>query len=348
MTYAEAIRLALQDALQQWPEAILIGEGVPDPKAIFATTEGLQQRFGEHRVMDMPIAENGMTGICIGSALGGMRPIMVHQRIDFVLLALDQIINNAAKWHYMFNGQQQVPLVIRLIIGRGWGQGPQHSQGLQKLMAMIPGLKVWMPASVHEAYHMMMLAVADNNPVLYIEHRWLHPVKGVIHEQPGELENAAVVREGEDVTLVCFSYMLVEACKAADFLQTQAIQAEVVCIRSLTPLDFRSVKKSVSKTGRLLIADNACQQASMGHELISKLTQDDPGLFQSPPQLVAWPDHPVPTSPHLANHYYPDAKQIAAKIFSQLGMVPPAEQLEQFFIRNSPADVPDLSYTGPF
>ena len=180
ITYVEAIREALDQAMDLDSSVIVIGEGVPDPKAIFNSTAGLREKYGVERVFDMPLAENGLTGVCIGAAISGMRPVMIHQRIDFALLSVDQLINNAAKWYYMFNGKSNVPLVIRMIVGRGWGQGPQHSQSLQALFALVPGLKVVMPTTAHDAKGMMMAAIKDNNPVIFIEHRWLHHVKDVL------------------------------------------------------------------------------------------------------------------------------------------------------------------------
>ena len=184
LTYAQAIQEGLHQSMEADARVILVGEGVPDPKAIFATTAGLRDRFGSARVFDMPLSENGMTGICIGAALSGLRPVMVHQRIDFALLAMDQLVNNAAKWHYMFDGLANVPLVIRVIIGRGWGQGPQHSQSLQALFAHIPGFKVVLPATAYDAKGMLISAIEDNNPVIFIEHRWLHNIKDAVPAEP--------------------------------------------------------------------------------------------------------------------------------------------------------------------
>ena len=349
MSYADAIQQGLYDAMQTWPETVLIGEGVPDPKEIFGTTNALQETFGSERVLDMPIAENGMTGICIGIALAGMKPIMVHQRIDFVLLALDQIINNAAKWHYMFNGQQSVPLVVRLIVGRGWGQGPQHSQSLQKIFTLIPGLKVFMPVTASDAYHMMIKAVADSNPVLYIEHRWLHPVKGHLNKQAKlKLEQAEILKKGNDVTVVVFSYMLVEVMKAAEYLEAQGIQLEIVSVRYLTEIDIDTVQGSLLKTGHLIIADNACEQASLGHEIISKLCCLNPQVFSEPPQLIAWPNHPVPTSPYLAESYYPGPLEVTKTVYQILKLPYEESTLKQYFLSETPSDVPDISFTGPF
>jgi pyruvate/2-oxoglutarate/acetoin dehydrogenase E1 component len=215
LTYAQAIQEGLSQAMEADPRVIVIGEGVPDPKAIFATTAGLREKFGSQRVFDMPLSENGMTGICIGAALSGIRPVMVHQRIDFSLLAMDQLVNNAAKWHYMFDGLASVPLVVRVIIGRGWGQGPQHSQSLQALFAHIPGFKVVLPATPYDAKGMLISAIEDNNPVIFIEHRWLHNIRDVV-PTPGyraPLEKARVVHAGDKITVAAFSYMSWRRCR---------------------------------------------------------------------------------------------------------------------------------------
>lgn len=203
LTFVEALREGLYQAMAADPRVIVIGEGVPDPKAIFNTTAGLQEKFGRHRVYDMPLAENGLTGVCIGAALSGIRPVMIHQRIDFALLAMDQLVNNAAKWHYMFDGKATVPIVIRMIVGRGWGQGPQHSQSLQAMFAHVPGLKVVMPTTAHDAKGMLVSAIEDDNPVLFIEHRWLHHVKDDVPENLYRVPigKARVLHEGTAVTV---------------------------------------------------------------------------------------------------------------------------------------------------
>ena len=350
MSYGEAIREALDDGLAKYPEMILIGEGVPDPKTIFATTQGLREKYGAERVLDMPLAENGMTGICIGAALGGMRPVLVHQRIDFALLSVDQLVNNAAKWRYMFDGQQQVPLVIRVIIGRGWGQGPQHSQSLQAMFAQVPGLKVVMPTTADDAYHCMLDAIADNNPVLFIEHRWLHHIKGEVdkNRSRGALAGAALLRQGGDITLAAFSHMTIEALKAATVLAKHGIDAEVVDMRCLTPLDVDSVAQSINKTGLLLVADCAPEMASMAHNLLSKLFQSHGGLLQQPPRLIAYPNHPVPTSHFMANHYYPGAEEIAATVLEMLDKQPLKQAVKMELQSDLAKDLPDRSFAGPF
>lgn len=350
LSYGAAIREALDDSLAKFPEMLLIGEGVPDPKTIFSTTQGLREKYGAERVLDMPLAENGMTGICIGTALGGMRPVLVHQRIDFSLLSVDQIVNNAAKWRYMFNGQQNVPLVIRVIIGRGWGQGPQHSQSLQSIFAQIPGLKVVMPTTAGDAYHFMLDAIADDNPVLFIEHRWLHHIIGEVNKQQpaAGLSGAAVLREGRDITLAAFSQMSIEALKAATVLVKHGIDAEVLDMRCLTSLDTDSVVRSLAKTGLLLVADCAPEMASMGHNLLSKLFQTHSQSLQKSPRLIAYPNHPVPTSHFVANHYYPGAEEIAATVLDMLDRQPLKEAVMQELQNDLAKDLPDRSFTGPF
>ena len=180
VTYKEALLDAMNYCLDEDEKVHLFGLGVPDPKGIFGTTIGLQQKFGPERIFDMPTAENGMTGVAIGAALVGLKPVMTHQRVEFALLAFEQIINQAAKWHYMTGGAMKVPIVIRMIIGRGWGQGPQHSQSLEVFFAHIPGLKVVAPATPADAKGLLIRSIKDDNPVIFMEHRWLHDTKGFV------------------------------------------------------------------------------------------------------------------------------------------------------------------------
>src|SRR5439155_14037220 len=227
LKFFQAINEALDLCMASDPAVYLMGLGVPDPKGIFGTTLGLKEKYGPARVLDMPTSENGMTGVAIGSALVGMRPVMVHQRIEFALLAVEQIVNQAAKWHYMFAGQMRVPMVIRLVIGRGWGQGPQHSQSLQSWFAHIPGLKVVMPASPYDAKGLLISSVEDNNPVIFLEHRWLHNTFGAVPEGVYRvpLGKARVLRSGKDLSFVAISYMVLEALRAAEILARFGIQA---------------------------------------------------------------------------------------------------------------------------
>ncbi len=203
LRFFQATKEAVDLCMAKDPAVYVMGLGVPDPKGIFGTTLGLQQKYGSARVMDMPASENGMTGVAIGSALVGMRPIITHQRLDFALLAVEQIVNQAANWHYMFGGKTSIPLVIRMIIGRGWGQGAQHSHDLQAWFAHIPGLKVVMPATAYDAKGLLISSIEDNNPVIFIEHRWLFNItyyvpEGIYHVPLGR---ARLIREGTVVTV---------------------------------------------------------------------------------------------------------------------------------------------------
>ena len=228
LKFFQAINEAIDLCMAKDPAVYIMGLGVPDPKGVFGSTLGLQGKYGSTRVMDMPTSENGMTGVAIGSALVGMRPIMTHQRIDFALLAMEQIVNQAAKWHYMFGGRMSVPLVIRMIIGRGWGQGSQHSQSLQSWFAHIPGLKVVMPTTPYDAKGLLISSIEDNNPVVFIEHRWLYNISGHVPEGVYRvpLGQARVIKKGNDLTIVATSYMTLEALRAAEMLTEDGIRAE--------------------------------------------------------------------------------------------------------------------------
>ncbi|WJW74599.1 transketolase C-terminal domain-containing protein [Thiohalobacter sp. IOR34] len=352
MSCIDAIRDALHLSLERDPGVIVIGEGVPDPKAIFGTTAGLRERFGPRRVFDMPLSENGMTGICIGAALTGLRPVMVHQRIDFALLAMDQIVNNAAKWHYMFNGQQGVPLVIRMIVGRGWGQGPQHAQSLQALFAHVPGLKVVMPAVAEDAKGMLCAAIRDDNPVIFIEHRWIQPIQGEVPEGYYEspLEGAVVRRRGKDVTVAAFSYMLIEALAAAEALAALGLEVEVIDMRAVSPLDVDTVAGSVKRTGRLVVVDTAHASLGVAGELIASVVERTLPALRQAPARVALPDLPSPTSPVWAESYYPDARDIARTVAAQCGLGVDAglDAVLERLCPKGPADVPNPEYRGPF
>ena len=203
MTFAEAINQALTVAMTQDPNVVCYGLGVDDPKGVFGTTLGLQEKFGPERVFDIPTSENAMTGIGIGAALYGLRPVMVHQRLDFALLSMDQLVNNAAKWRFMFGGHRGVPLTVRMVLGRGWGQGPTHSQNLQAWFAHVPGLKVVMPSTADDAKGLLLSSIFDDNPVVFLEHRWLHNVEGVVPEgdHRGPIGKARRLPEGGDLTI---------------------------------------------------------------------------------------------------------------------------------------------------
>lgn len=348
LRYYEAIREAHEITLERDESVYLMGLGVPDPKGIFGTTIGLQERYGERRVMDMPLAENAMTGVAVGAALVGMRPVITHQRVDFALVAMEQMVNQAAKWRYMYGGRSKVPLVIRMIIGRGWGQGPQHSQSLQAWFAHIPGLRVVMPTTAYDAKGMLIAAVECDDPVIYLEHRWLHGITGEVPEGhfTVPLDKARIARAGSDVTIVATSYMVLEALKAAKSLQREGISAEVVDLRSIQPIDTATVLQSVRRTGRLVVADTGHAAFGVAAEIVALAVENAMADLRAAPTRVALPACPTPTSPALAAHFYPRAPHIEAAVCHQLDRPFPAERLVPH--PGEMLDIPDPTFTGPF
>src|SRR3990167_6370566 len=298
LTYTQAINEALHIAMQENNKLICYGLGADDPKTIFGTTQNLQERFGENRVFDMPTSENAMTGVAVGLALGGYPSVMSHQRLDFFLLVMDQLVNSAAKWHYMFGGQSSIPIVIRLIMGRGWGQGPTHSQNLQSWFAHIPGLKVVSPTSAYDAKGLLLASIRDCNPVVFMEHRSLHNSVSEVPVDDYEIElgRAKIVRSGKDISLIGMSYMTVEALRAANYLAKFNVNCEVVDLRSIRPIDFETVFNSVRKTKRILALDTSQPMCSVASEIISRVSCNLFSELQSAPQLIANPDNPEPTS----------------------------------------------------
>lgn len=348
--YNEAILEATDQVMELDPSVYVMGLGVPDPKGIFGTLSGLTQKYGAERVLDMPTSENGMTGIGIGSAILGMRPIMTHQRVDFFLLALDQLINNGAKWHYMFGNQMSVPIVIRLIIGRGWGQGPQHSQTLHSFFAHIPGLKVVMPSTPYDAKGLLVSAVEDNNPVVYLEHRWLH---GIFGDVPKDLYRvpigkAKILKEGKDVTVVATSHMTLEAYKAAQWLEKEGLSVEVVDLRSIKPLDKETILASLQKTGRLIVADPDWKTVGFAAEVVAVAVEEGLSFLKAPPVRITHPDRLCPTGWTLANHFYPTAHDIACAALKMMNKPVSAFMEELLQQRKRPMDVPNQEFTGPF
>lgn len=349
INFAQAILEAIEQCMEHDLSVYIMGLGVTDPKGIFGTTLGLEKKFGNKRVLDMPVAENGMTGIAIGSALVGMRPILTHQRVDFMLLSLDQIINNAAKWHYMFGGKMKVPLVIRLLVGCGWGQGPQHSQSLQSLFAHISGLKVVMPATPFDVKGLLISAIEDNNPVIFIEHRWLYNVLGDVPKKKYAipLGKAKIVKEGGDLTIISSSYMTLEAIKAAGVLKKDGINAEVLDLRTIKPLDKKAIEESVRKTKRLIVVDGAWESFGVSAEVLALAASNLFGSFKCAPVRIAFPDVPTPTSWALANHYYPRVKDIVNTARRMLKFDQQSEE-ELRVVSEAPLDVPDHVFKGPF
>lgn len=348
LTYAEAIREGFAVALERDPRIMLMGLGVPDPKGFFGTTLDLQKQFGADRVMDMPCAENAMSGVVLGAALNGLRPVINHQRLDFALLAMDPMCTQAAKWSYMFGGTMKMPVVFRMILGRGWGQGPQHSQCLHSWFAHIPGLKVVMPTTPHDAKGLLIAAIEDDNPVVFLEHRWLHHIKGEVPagHYTVPIGPARLAREGSDVTIVAFSYMVLEALEAAEKLSAEGIEADVIDIRSLRPLDQSLLLASLEKTGRLVVADTGWSTAGMAAEILAIASERAFGSLRAAPRRVCFPDCPTPTSPSLSAEFYPRAGHIIAAVRETLAL--PVNDADLLVAAGAELDKPNPAFTGPF
>lgn len=347
LTFVEALNEALDLCMAKDPKVFILGLGASDPAAVFASTKGLVQKYGPRRVLDMPVAENAMSGVAIGAALHGMRPVMTHIRLEFAMLAIDQIVNQAAKWHYMFGGRASVPVVIRMVVGRGWGQGPQHSQSLQGWFAHVPGLRVVMPATPHDAKGLLIAAIEDNNPVVFIEHRWLYNIHGPVPEgiYRVPLGQPNILRRGRHVTVASVSHMTLEAVRAADELASEGIELEVVDIRTLNPFDETLILESVRKTGHLIVADTGCRSVGFAAEVVARVAEQCLRDLKRPPIRVTLPDLPTPTTRALSNYYYPLVRDISAAARRLLGrpMASEPEIKPDAFL-----DVPDPLFRGPF
>lgn len=347
-TYAKAINDGIAVAMEKDPNVICYGLGTDDPLGVFGTTLELQQRFGEQRVFDMPTSENAMTGVSIGAALNGIRSVVTHQRLDFFLLAMDQLVNNAAKWHYMFGGQNSVPITIRLILGRGWGQGPTHSQNLQSWFAHIPGLKVVMPTTAADAKGLLLSSIFDDNPVVFLEHRWLHNQEGDVPtgDCRTPIGKAGLLHEGKDMTIVSFSYMTIEAIHAIEVLEKVGISCDLIDLRTITPLDWEAIYNSVKKTGGLLALDTGHQTCSVAGEIVARVSMDLFFALKQAPQRLTLPDFPTPTSPAMTKGYYVGSEDIVEKVGSMMGKEISIKSL--FSQRKFPHDVPGDWFSGPF
>jgi acetoin:2,6-dichlorophenolindophenol oxidoreductase subunit beta len=354
LTVAQAICEATDICLERDEHVFVIGEGVTDPKAIFGTVTGLAEKYGPDRIVEMPVAENGLTGVAIGAAMLGRRPILVHQRVDFALLSLEQLFNNAAKTHYVTGGRHRVPLVVRMVIGRGWGQGPEHSQSMEAVFAHIPGLKVVMPSTPRQAKGLLIAAIEDDNPVVFIEHRWVHYATGHVPEGHylAPLSGPAMVRAGRDLTLVATAYGLFEALQAADALAESGIEAEVFDMQVLRPLDVEPIAESVRRTGRLMVVDTGWRTYGPGAEIAARITESCFAHLKAPPVRLGLPDHPTPSSRALVENYYPHAGMIVERLGAMmpdaLARLAPVRETLAAARAKTMIDVPNPLFRGPF
>ena len=311
-SYAEAINEAHQQLLAEDDRVFVIGQGVDSPWCVGTSTLGLVAKFGSERVIDTPISEAVVTGAAIGAAMAGTRPIVFHPRMDFMYLAMDQIINHCAHWYYMFGGKVNVPVTIRGIINRGNEQATQHSQSPFAMYVHVPGLKVVCPSSPYDAKGLLIAAVRDDNPVLYCDDRWLYETKEEVPDEIYEvpLGKGKICREGSDVTIVAVSYLVQEAIKAADLLSAEGIYAEIIDPRTLKPLDIDIIVNSVKKTGKLVIAVGDWPCCSFSEHVVSMILKTNFNILKSPVQYVNFPDSAIPASTPLEKAYFPNYTNI--------------------------------------
>ena len=316
LTYAEAIREATESEMARDSSVMVLGIGVDDSKGIYGSTTGLVEKFGHDRVVDTPLSEDAMTGVAIGAALAGLRPIHVHIRMDFLLLAMNQLVNIAAKSRYMYGGAVCVPIVVRAIIGRSWGQGAQHSQGLHSFFMHVPGLKVVAPSTPYDAKGCLIQSIRDDNPVVFVEHRLIHYQKGDVPESDYTVPfgQARVLSEGSDITLVGISHMAVECIRAKRYLNGVGLRAEVIDPVSLSPLDIDTIVASVEKTGKLLVVDTAWTTCGASAEIMAQVTEHL-GNAKTECRRMGFAPVTCPTTKNLENRFYPDAQKIATTAY---------------------------------
>jgi len=343
-SFVEAIREATDQEMARDPRVVLCGLDVDDPKAILGTTQGLAERYGPERVFGTPLSEEAMTGAAVGMALAGLRPIHVHIRMDFVMLAMNQLVNMAAKMHYMFGGQESCPLVVRSIIGKSWGQGAQHSQGLYSFFMHVPGLKVVAPSTPYDAKGCLVAAIRDENPVMFVEHRILYYQKGPVPEQGYEVPpgRARVAVRGRDLTLVGISYMQVECLRAQRYLEEVGVSAEVIDPIWLSPLDVDTIAGSAARTGRLLVVDNGWTTCGASAEILSAVYEklQDGRLPRA--RRMGFAPTPCPTAPNLEKLFYPNARTIAAAACDLVKGGP------QGWLPEERPELNDIAFKGPF
>jgi pyruvate dehydrogenase E1 component beta subunit len=342
LTYREALAKALADEMAADPEVFVFGLDVPDHKRIYGSTAGLVERFGARRCFGTPLSEDAMTGVALGAAISGLRPVHIHIRVDFLLLAMNQLANMVSSLRYMSGGILRVPLVIRAVIGRGWGQSAQHSKSLHGVFAHFPGLKVVMPTTPQDAYSLLRAAVRDDNPVIVLEHRWLYDIHGEVDEALRiPLGPPAVRRTGDAVTLVATSWMVVEALKAAEVLARQGVELEVIDVRTIAPLQDAPIHESVRRTRRCLIVDYDWMFCGFSAELAARVGAACFPELAHPVERLGFAPVPCPTTRPLESLFYPSAKEIIRTVERMLGMAPTDLSEESFYTY-------EQRFKGPF
>ncbi len=350
--FSESIRQTLIQMMKKDKKIILMGLGTNDPKGIFGTTTGLSKIFGTKRVIEPPTSESALTGICIGAAIRGLRPVLSHQRVEFSLLSIEQIINQAAKWNFMSKGKQKVPLVIRLIIGKGWGQGPQHSQSLEAMFAHIPGLKVVAPSNAYDAKGLLVSSIKDDGPVIFFEHRWLHNLKGHVPKKiySTKIGKAKIIKKGKDITIVSFSDALIQLMRVEKILRSANISTEIIDLRTIRPIDKKTILKSVKKTKNLLVLDNGWKSFGVSAEIISLISENLGKNLKSNPMRLGIKEMPIPSTRILAKDFYLNLNDILNAISKLTKKRIKTQIIKKYLPKQklNETDIPYKDFTGPF
>ena len=321
LSYAKAILEATDQAMALCPQVIVLGQLVDTQSGIFGTTTGLVEKYGAERVQDFPVSENLMTAAAMGASLTGLRPVIAHQRLDFMLYSLDAIANWLALWRFKSNGKSAMPVTIRTIVGKGWGQGPQHSKSLHAWFAHLPGLRVAVPATAYDAKGLLLESIFSETPAIFVEGRGLFSMTDDVPEKPYRVRfgQAIVRRPGKDATVVAIGSMVPVAMRAASIMEKEGVGVEVVDPRTLSPLDRRTICGSVLKTGRLVVADPAWRSFGAAAEIMASVAENLGDRMKSKPARVTLPDSHTPMSMALEPEFYPDENDVAAAVRRSLG-----------------------------
>lgn len=331
--FAGAIREAMWQEMERDPSVFVFGIGVPNSDNVFGTTKGLQDRFGSDRFFDTPLSEDAMTGFGLGAAINGLRPIHIHIRVDFLILAMNQLVNMLSTYSYSTLGQGKAPMVIRAIVGRGWGQGYQHSKSLHSTFAHIPGLKVVLPTTPGDAKGLLTSAIRDDNPVVFIEHRWLYWAEDEVPEEPFTIPigEGSILRSGNDITVVATSWMNIEALKAAEILEREGVSMEIVDPRTIAPFDDSLAIASVEKTGHCIVADNDWLDCGFSAEVAARVSEKCFGRLKTPVKRIGFAPTPCPTVRCLENEFYPNAVDIIRAVEEKLDLKPIDISNDEFY-----------------
>jgi len=355
ITFAQALNKALHDELESDPSTLVFGLGVADAKGVFGTTTGLQEKFGKERVFDIPLSENAITGAALGMALLNLKPVMVHQRADFIFTSAEQIINQISKTYFTSGGKFNVPLVIRMIVGRGWGQGPTHAQSPHALFSNVPGLKIVLPATPEDAYEMLRKSIQDPDPVLFIEHRWLYQNETHISNlrNNNKQMGCTSLTKGNHLTFVGISLGALEALKIAKVFEFFGINIEVINLRSVVPLDLPYILESTEVTKKLAILDITHTKFGVAETISENVMRHMWNRLEYPPLIMGLKNIPVPSSALLAKQVYPSSLEMALRLNTEFHFGLNHESLESKFLELWPAntiyeDQPDKGLVGPF